>query len=109
MKPGNALLPVTKKLLPIPYGIAAGIEDISFYIHPKCYKKIEDNGRANGKKRDINKVLADGAGGNAHFFANGCAYAKHMPFYKMLQLFHTIKIIDLAKTPGLALYFFSTI
>jgi len=68
------------------------IQDISFNVEPKSYKKIDDNRRPHGKERNVDKVLSDGRCSDAHFFSNGIANTEHMPFYKMFETLHNVKI-----------------
>jgi len=54
-----------------------------FNIHPKSNKKIKDKWRAKGKKRYINKVLADSGCGNMESFTQISTYSKYLPFNNM--------------------------
>jgi hypothetical protein len=77
---------------PIPQRIPPGIDDVSFYIHPESDKKVNDQGRAHGEERNIDKVFADRARSNANFFSNGRTNAEYMPFHKVLESIHDVKI-----------------
>lgn len=72
--------------------IAPGVEDVSFNVHPKSDKKINDHRRSHGEERDIDEVFADGRGSDTHFFAYSAAHPKYMPFYKMFKTLHAVKI-----------------
>lgn len=76
----------------ITQGIAPGVEDVSFYVHPKSDEKINDHRRAHGEKRDIDKIFPDGGSSDTHFFAHSAAHPKYMPFYKMFKPLHVVKI-----------------
>jgi hypothetical protein len=72
----------------IPQWISSSIKYISFDVHPKSNKKIDDYRRPHGKKRDINKIFSDSSGGYPHLISYGSTYSKYMPFNKMLKPVH---------------------
>jgi hypothetical protein len=51
------------------------------HIHPESDKEIDNERGAHCKKRNINKVLTDSAGSNAHSFTQPGANSKNIPFY----------------------------
>lgn len=63
-----------------------------FYVHPESNEQINDDGRSHGEERNINKIFADGGGGNAHFFANGAANTKYLPLNKMFYAVHSANL-----------------
>ncbi len=72
--------------------ISSCIQDISFDIHPECHEKVNDYRGAHGKKRNVNKVFPDGGSGNPHSFTNRIAHTEYVPFNKMFETFHFVKI-----------------
>lgn len=59
----------------------------------KSHDKIDDNGAAKSKKREVNKVHANSSGVNAQFFAPPFANTKSLPFEPMNNLsYHTANI-----------------
>jgi hypothetical protein len=78
----------------MPYRVSSSVKNIISYIHPESNKKINDHGGAHGEERDIDKIFTDGGGGNSHFFSNSGAYTKHMPFNKMLNTVHGVKLVQ---------------
>jgi len=78
--------------LQVPQRVPPRIKDIPLDVHPKSNKKINNNRRAKCHKRHIDKILADGGCGDAHFFAHGGTYPKHMPLNKMFKAIHPAKL-----------------
>ena len=76
------------KTLPVPQRVPLGRKDIILNIHPESDEKINDNGRAHGQKRDVDKVLPDGSGSHPHFVTNIGAHAEYMPFYELPESLH---------------------
>ena len=74
--------------LPVPQRVALGRQDIVFDVHPESHEQVNDNGRAHGKKGNVNKIFAYSGRGNAHFFTQIGANAKNMPFHKLPETLH---------------------
>ena len=83
---------IKKFFLEIPQWIALRIFNIIFYIHPESKYEIKNNRRAQGKKRNVNKISPDGGSGNAHFFANSSTNTKYLPFDEVLKFIHIAKL-----------------
>ena len=76
------------KHLQVTQGIAPGIENVAFNIHPKSDKQVDNNGRPHCYKSDIDKIFADGGSSDSKAFANCSANTEYMPFNKMPEIFH---------------------
>jgi hypothetical protein len=72
--------------------IAAGIQDISFHVHPKSEYHVNNDWRAHREKGNIDKPHTYAAGSNANSFANGGTNPESIPFYEILQPVHTAKL-----------------
>lgn len=73
-------------------GVPPRIQDIPLDIHPESHKEVNDHRGAKGHKGHIDKVLADGGCSDAHLFADGGTYPKHMPLNKMFEPVHAAKL-----------------
>jgi hypothetical protein len=72
--------------------IAPCVQDVSFNVHPKSDEKIDDDWRTHGKKRDVDEIFPDGRSSDAHSFTNGIANTEYMPFNKMFETLHVVKL-----------------
>jgi hypothetical protein len=55
-------------------GITPPLHDVSFQIHPKSQKKVEDNGRSQRQTGYIDEIFPDGESRYAHFFTDPGTY-----------------------------------
>jgi len=76
----------------MPQRIPSCIEDIPFYIHPESHEEVNNDRGTQGHEGHIDKVLAYGGSSDAHLFADGGTYPKHMPLNKMFKPVHTAKL-----------------
>jgi hypothetical protein len=83
---------IQQSFLKIPYRVSFCIKNVPLYIYPECNKKINNYRGAHGNKRYVDKIFSYGRCGNTHFFANGGANPKNMPFNKIFKPVHTAKI-----------------
>lgn len=56
--------------------------EIFFVLEKKCHHKINDDGRAEGEERNINKVKPDFGGFNSHFLPEPGAHTEERRFNK---------------------------
>jgi hypothetical protein len=70
--------------------------DISFDIHPESKDKINNQGRAHGEERDINKPGSDPGRSDSQTVTDGRTYSEHLPFNEFLHPVHdcNLKKID---------------
>lgn len=61
------------------------------HLHPESHNEVQNDGRSQRKKRRINKVQTDAAGGYIHDFTHLGADAKCLTFDKIPELIHTYK------------------
>jgi len=90
MKPGLAWLFIFDR-------VPANGGNIALHIHPEGKYEIDDEGRAHGKKGDIDKPGADAGRGNTQSVANGGTNAKCLPFNEASETIHTPKLKFCAK------------
>jgi hypothetical protein len=70
--------------------------DISLDIHPEGEYKINDQRRAHGEERDINKPGSYPGCSNSQTVTDGRTYSEHLPFNESLYSVHgcNLKKID---------------
>lgn len=75
----------------MPKWIALPEKDVSLHIHPKGYKKVDDNRAAERKKRQVNEIKPDAGGGNAEPLPNGGTHAKQVVLNHFAQFIHSVR------------------
>jgi hypothetical protein len=67
----------------MPNRISPSIENITFDIHPKSYKEIDNHWRTHGDKRNVNKILSNNRSRYTQTLPYSSADTKNMPFNKV--------------------------
>ncbi len=84
--------PTRGRGLQIPQWVSAGCQNVALYVEPESQHHIDNDGWAQRKKRNVHKPHAYAGGGDAHSFANGCAYTKSRVLNEVFHSVHTPNI-----------------
>jgi len=78
--------------LEVSQGISSYRKNVPLNVHPECEDEINNQGRAKGKKGNINKPGADARWCNTQLITDGRTYPKEFPLYEVFQFIHTAKL-----------------
>ena len=86
------MFPFCKNNLEVSQRISSHGQNIPLDVHPERQNEIDDQGRAKGKKGDINKPGADARWCNSNFITDGRTYPKEFPLDEVFQFIHYAKL-----------------
>ena len=76
-------------------GIPFSCPGIFPHVFPECHHHVDDNRRAQRKKRSVHKILPDPAGGDTYSLPDGSANTKGVPFHHAFEFIHVTNLENL--------------